>query len=80
LTRENRVNVRKERDCLLAWGQKRNKKHVVIRMSIVVPRLCNDPRKEVAHMSNGLFGLEKIRQKEKLLTKMQMQHFLGVFE
>jgi len=28
-------------------------------------------------MSNSLFELEKFHQKEKLLTKMQMQHFLG---
>jgi len=31
-------------------------------------------------MSNSLFELEKFHQKEKLLTKMQMQHFLGIFE
>jgi hypothetical protein len=37
------------------------------------------PPKEVAHMSNSLFGLEKFHQKEKLLTKTQMRHFWGFF-
>ncbi len=45
MTRENRVNVGKQRDCLLAWGQKRNKKHVVIQMNGVSTEALQRPKK-----------------------------------